>query len=284
MSSWSPSEFFESRRIGNATVTVICDGSFAWAPRIQAPEVDWRRAMPEADADGVLPIDLNVAHIRVGDASILVDLGFEDQPPALQAREARLRRSPGVVAGLAGIGVRPEQITHVAITHAHGDHFAGAAVERDGQMVARYPRARHLIGRADWNGHPTRNQPGSLLAMHLGTIERSGLLDLVDGDEEIVPGVTMIHAPGESPGHSIVRVRSAGESFYYLGDLFHHTCEVACLDWVPAGRDSAATLASRERLIAEAVPANATMVFTHQPFPAWGRIVRDEAGFRWEEV
>ena len=51
----------------------------------------------------------------------------------------------------------------------------------------------------------------------------------------------------------MARVHSAGESFYYVGDLFHHPCEVEHLDWVSPGRDRAAVRASRERLIAAAV-------------------------------
>jgi glyoxylase-like metal-dependent hydrolase (beta-lactamase superfamily II) len=94
----------------------------------------------------------------------------------------------------------------------------------------------------------------------------------------------MLRAPGESPGHAIVRVDGGAERFYYLGDLFHHTCEVEHLDWVPRGRDRAATLASRERLLAEAVPDRATLLFTHHPFPGWGRIARQGGGYCWESV
>lgn len=275
------SEYVGSRRIGEATVTVIRDGTFPWAPRMQAPEAEWRRAMPEANAAGELMIDMNVVHIRTGDASILVDLGFQEDAAG---HMPRLRRTPGVLAGLASIGVAPEDVTHVLVTHAHGDHFEAATIRRDGELTARFPRARYLIGRADWADNPARERPDAPLAIHLGTIERLGLLDLVDGDREIVPGVTMMDTPGESPGHMIVRVQSAGGSFYALGDLFHHVCEVEHLDWVPAGRDQAATLASRRRLLTEAVPSRAILVFSHHDFPAWGRIEAAGAGYQWQPV
>ena len=255
-----------------------------WAPEIQAPEPEWRRAMPEADANGEITLGLNVVHIRIDGASILVDPGFDAPVRPSPWDEAGLSRSPGLEAGLQSIGVLPEQITHVLITHTHGDHYAGVTIERDGQRVARFPRARHLLGRHEWEGNPGLTRPDSELMIHLGTIERLGLLDLVEGDHEVVPGVTMIHAPGESPGHSIVRVRSGGESFYVLGDLFHHACEVERPDWVSAGRDQAAMRASRDRLFAEAAGSHAILVFTHERFPGWGRIVPAGAGYRWERV
>jgi glyoxylase-like metal-dependent hydrolase (beta-lactamase superfamily II) len=116
----------------------------------------------------------------------------------------------------------------------------------------------------------------------MGTLERLGLLDLVDGDRTIAPGVTMLHAPGESPGHAIVRVESAGERFYALGDLLHHPCEVNERDWVLTNRDAAAMRQSRDRLIAEAVPHRALLAFSHAPFPPWGLIVPSDGDVRWE--
>src|SRR5436305_307941 len=114
---------------------------------------------------------------------------------------------------------------------ARVDHFAGVAVERAGRHAVRFPNARHLIGRADWEGNPRRDNPAADISTRLGAVHERGLLDLVDGEQEIVPGVTMIHAPGESKGHSIVRVESGGERFYALGDLFHHASEIQNPDW-----------------------------------------------------
>jgi glyoxylase-like metal-dependent hydrolase (beta-lactamase superfamily II) len=92
----------------------------------------------------------------------------------------------------------------------------------------------------------------------------------------------MIPAPGETPGHSIVRVRSAGQSFYYLGDLFHYSCEVEHPEWMDPGRDPATMRHSRDQLMAEAASSHALLVFTHAPFPGWGSIVPTATGYRWE--
>ena len=54
-------------------------------------------------------------------------------------------------------------------------------------------------------------------------------------NREIVPGVATLHAPDESSDHSIVRVASGGQTFYALGDLFHHACEVDHMDWPRPG-------------------------------------------------
>ncbi len=289
MSTRTTEDYVATRRIGDATVTLINDGIFDAIPLIpwmDAPAAAVRRAVPEADASGAIgQSGMIVAHVRIGHASILIDPGVGDlDPSSWLVTDLKLRRTPGVQAGLAAVGSAPEQITHVLMTHAHDDHFLGATVRRDGQHIPRYPQARYVIGRVEWDGNPAREDPDSEVALRLGALDRLGLLDVVDGEDEIVPGVTMLSAPGESPGHAIVHVESAGDHFYYLGDLFHHTCEVAHLDWVMTHRDTPAMIASRRRLIAAAVPHGAMLVFTHHIFPGWGRIVATDGGYRWDTV
>ena len=122
---------------------------------------------------------------------------------------------PGLHAWLAASGIRREQVTHVLITHTHHDHYAGVArVDENGQHPLQFPRARHLMGRQDWEEDEERLQPDSELSLRLGAVERAGLLELVDSETEVAPGITLIPAPGETPGHCIVRVRSQGAGFY----------------------------------------------------------------------
>jgi glyoxylase-like metal-dependent hydrolase (beta-lactamase superfamily II) len=288
MVAQDPSSFIASRRIGEATVTVISEGELRWPLRLSAPEAAWRQAMPEADEVGRVRLGLNVALVQMDDATILVDPGLDDPWSAWQQRAARtfggIARTPGLAAALAELGVSPEAITHVAITHAHDDHFAGVVVDRGDEMAPRFPRARHFIGRLDWTEHPYHLDPSSELAHRLGTIERFGLLETVDGDREIAPGVTMLTAPGETPGHMVVRVESAGEVWYFLGDLCHHACEVEHPDWVSPGRDQTAMRASRERIFAAAARDEAIVVTAHELFPPWGRIVSVEGGCRWQRL
>ena len=280
------SELVASRPIGEAVVTVITDGTLRWAPKFQIPEDERRRVMPDADEDGKVMLGLNLAHVRCGDASIVIDPGC-DEPSSVWAREFAakwpgLTRSAGLEAALRRIGVAPETVNHVLITHAHEDHLAGVAGERGTDLALRFPNARHFIGRRDWEEHPARRQPESALVRRLGLAERSGLLETVDEEREVAPGVTMIASPGETPGHCFVRVTSAGRRFYYVGDLFHLPCEVEHVDWAPPNRDVASLVSSRRRLLAEAAGPDSVLVFTHDRFPAWGRVVRAGGGYRWQ--
>jgi glyoxylase-like metal-dependent hydrolase (beta-lactamase superfamily II) len=217
----------------------------------------------------------------------VVDPGMDDPDSRWQRDRARVwpnwpvTRSPGLAAAMADLTIEPEDVTHVLITHPHVDHYPGVTVERGDDLVARFPNARHFIGRADWEGNPSRKDPDSDL-VRLELVDRMGLLDLVDTEREIVPGVTMHAAPGESPGHCIVRVESAEETFYALGDLVHLAVEVEQPTWGPPHVDLNAMTTSRRRWFPQIAAEAALVVSAHEPFPPWGRIVADGIGFRWE--
>ena len=279
--------FIDSCRVGDATVTVVSEGELLWAPRFPAPEPEWRRAMPEADADGRVWLGLNVVIIRLENALIVVDPGMDDPESDWQRERPRVwpdwevRRTPGLAAALVELALAPEVVTHVVITHPHGDHYPGVVVTRAGDVVPRFPRARHFLGRADWEGNPRRSEPGSDLD-RLEVIDRLGLLELVDDEQEIVPGVTILPTPGESPGHCVVRLESAGQVCYVLGDVVHHACEVDHPDWAPPHADSDPLLATRKRIFPAIAREGALLVTAHEPFPPWGRIVVAGDGYRWQ--
>lgn len=285
MTATSHTEYISTRRIGDATVTIFNEGTLDWAPHYPVPEADWRAAMPEATASGQVTLGLHVVHVKLGDASILLDPGC-DEPDSewndeFSGRFDAVTRTPGLVGALAHLGVAPEEITHVVITHGHGDHVAGLAVMQDGKRVPRFPNARHFIGKADWDDNPQRMKPETELARYVGAVAAAGLLETVDREREIAPGVTVIPTPGETRGHLAVRVDSNGERFFYVGDLIHHAAEIAHIDWISPGRDQAAMVASRQRLIDESVPTGALCLYTHHQFPGWGRIVAHNGGYRW---
>lgn len=278
-------EYVHSRLLGEVRVTAITEGTMPWRPELTVPEEVWRTGI-EADAEGKVRIDTHVLVVQIGDAVVLIDAGLDD--PGSTWEKGWLQewpgsiRSPGVSAGLKSIGLTADDVTHVLLTHAHFDHYVGLTMDREGRLVPRYPRARVFLGRADWEGGLDRVDPEPDRRLRIGVIEQHSLLELVDSEREILPGVTMIPAPGESPGHCVVRVTSGGETLYAVGDLFHHASEVEHPDWIVPWADEAQMRASRQRVIEAAIGDDAVVVFTHAAFPPWGIIESAGDGHRWQ--
>jgi glyoxylase-like metal-dependent hydrolase (beta-lactamase superfamily II) len=281
------SDYVQSRRLGGLTVTAINDGAVDLPVALTVPEKVWRQEI-DADADSKVPVDIHVLLVETGNATILIDAGLDEPGSNWDQRFLTewpgSRRTPGVIAGLASAGVKPEDVTHVLVTHTHFDHVVGLAAERDGRLIPRYPNARVILGRADWENAPNEHLEPEQQA-RIGAVAEAGLLELLDDEREIHPAVTMIPAAGESPGHSIIRISSNRDTLYAVGDLFHFAAEVEHPAWMVPWADSRQMSASRRKLLDNAVSTEALVVFSHANFPPWGRIARNEGGgYRWQRA
>ena len=187
---------------------------------------------------------------------------------------------PPIEEQLQATGIQPEAVTHLVITHAHGDHFNGLTrhVKRTDQPI--YPNATHYLGRGDWERmQPELADPQSLQSRTLGVVERAGLLQLVDVQMEILPGVTIIPAPGESPGHQIVRMEDGDGVLYHVGDLYHHQVEVTRPEWACHWAEAAAHNTSRTAFLQAALAEDATILASH--IPGFGGIEESDSALGW---
>ncbi len=273
--------------LGAATVTVINAGDMllSLAEVSNVPESEWRPRYSSA-FERPLPFPSQSIHVALPGASLLVDANNYalSVPPGSSYFPPGYQPPPDLLAQLMEIGVRPQDITHLVITHAHFDHYAGITTERDGKYVPSFPNARCYLGRADWE-HPDTQQdlqdPASLDSHTFGVLHQHSLLELVEGNLELIPAVNIIAAPGESPGHQIVRVHSEGQTLYCLGDLYHHPSEVEQPTWMATWADPKSNLRSRRALVEAALAENALLVAAHMP-P--GRLEQVASTLRFVEI
>ncbi len=274
-------------RIGAATVTVINAGNMILnlADIMNVPESDWRPRYSSVFEQS-LPFPSQSVHIGLPDASILVDANNYTLavPPGSPFLPPDYQPPPSLVVQLLEQGIDAEDITHLVITHAHFDHCAGITTGHQGTYVPQFPNAVCYLGRADWEDPETQKSlqdPDSIDSRTFGVLHQHALLELVDGNRSLTPAVRIIPAPGESPGHQLVRVHSEGQTLYCLGDLFHHFVEVEQPTWMATWANPGTNLASRQALIDAALSEDAILVAAHMPA---GRLQRTPSGVRWVEI
>jgi glyoxylase-like metal-dependent hydrolase (beta-lactamase superfamily II) len=189
---------------------------------------------------------------------------------------------PPLTDQLAQAGIAADAVAHVIITHAHFDHFNGLTEEVDGEWRPVFSNAVHYLGEGDWNVMQHKLwQADSLEARTFGVLQRLGKLVLVEGEHEVVPGVTILPAPGESPGHQIVRVDLGDGVLYHTGDLIHHPIEIERPQWACWWAERPQHDESRNRLIEQALAEDALLVASH--VPGVGQIEQTDTGLRWRQ-
>jgi glyoxylase-like metal-dependent hydrolase (beta-lactamase superfamily II) len=224
-------------------------------------------------------------HVALPGTAVLVDAGRYDAMPPDSPFLLPDYQPPDLLAQLEEHGAPVEDIAHVVITHSHGDQYNGVTRERGGHYEPCFPCARHYLGRADWEQGWLQEElrdPESLPSRTLGVLREQGLLELVEGDRDLADGVRIIAAPGESPGHQILRVQSRGQTAYCLGDLYHHPVEVEQPGWTVHWSDLATVASSRRALEEAALTEDALLIATH--IQEAGRLRRTAEGLVWVPV
>jgi glyoxylase-like metal-dependent hydrolase (beta-lactamase superfamily II) len=255
-------------------LAVISGGTMSIAAALVVPPGEIPSVFPGMPADGRFACGMNMLAAVVGGTIVITDPAeFTRDDPTCPPDFVP---GPALDAALARLGLDPDNVDHVVITHRHADHVSGT-IRSDGSL--RFVNARHWIHRSDWESLGTLAHDGGATALR--ELHAAGLLMLIEEDTELAPGIDVIHTPGETAGHCSLRLESEGVVAHYLGDVFHHPCEIEHLDWAMPSADLPSLLDTRRRVLSRMVAEDAVGIFTHADFPAWGRPTVVGEGFRW---
>ena len=281
----APGPLVETRRVGALTVHAIqgggqrLDGGAMFGV---VPKPLWERRIP-ADERNRIALGMRCLLIEHPIGPVLVDTGAGNK------EDARFHEIYGVENagadgrtlledGLRAVGVRPDDVAMVVSTHLHFDH-AGGNTYRDAGGVVRpaFPRARHVVQRGEWEfaTRPTERTAASYLAPNFAPVMAAGLVELVDGERALAPGLRVVPTPGHTPYHQSVLVESEGETLCFLGDLVPTAAHLP-LPWI-MGYDvePLVTLESKRTLLARAAAERWMLLFEHDAAVAFGRTAHD---------
>ncbi|MFB6464893.1 MBL fold metallo-hydrolase [Bradyrhizobium tunisiense] len=275
-----------SFRIGDIKATVVSDGTLSGNPRIYASTAQ-ADELGRTLSDAFLPIDtfrlnLNTLLLENGDRRILIEAGAAQ---TLGPDGGHLFRN------LAAIGVQPEHVDAIVITHTHPDHV-GNLSRSDGSSA--FPKAAVYIPEEDF-AFFIRNEPDlSRLPMpedfrraFIANIKRSVApvaksAVLYRPGSELLPGITTIAAGGHTPGMSAILVHSGTQQLLITSDAAYSPLLNIDNAWRPGpDLDPDSALQSRRRLFDRAATERIPVLGFHFPFPGLGNIRKTDGGYRW---
>ena len=257
------------------------------------PKTLWERKIP-ADERNRIPLGMRCLLVEHPDGLVLVDTGAGNKESSKFHDIYGIENSPVGHAGptqlesaLAEAGFGAEDVKLVISSHLHFDHAGGnTRVDATGAIVPSFPNARYVARRGewDWAHHTNERTAASYFGRNYDPIREAGLLELIDDDGEVVPGIALRHTPGHTPHHQGILVTSGSERMFFLADLAPTSAHVP-LPWI-MGYDvePLRTLETKRRLWAEASDEQWTVVFEHDSVNAFGRVVADGKGYVCEVV
>lgn len=257
--------------------TIALDGGAMFGV---VPRTLWQRGL-KADDKHRVHLAMRSWLVVDGERRILVDDGAGDDWEALEADRFGLSlTAPRLEASLAAVGLGPDDITDVVLTHLHFDHAGGTGTTQAGLKTLRFPKATHWLQRAhwDWAHHPSDKDAGSFRRADLELLERSGKLELLDGPTELVPGFHLFLSDGHTRALQLVRLSDGGQNAFFVGDLIPTTAHLRPA-WVAAyDLEPLKVIEEKKALLAKAFAQRAWLFFQHDPKVECCTVVGDGAG------
>lgn len=207
---------------------------------------------------------------------------------------------------LEAIGVSPEAVDLVLLTHIHADHVGWNTRLRDGHWVPTFPNARYVFSELEYSynralslereavasvqrlaglGEPGHEPLSGVFEDSIQPIVTAGLDQRIVIDESDVEGFRFHSTPGHSIDHASISLTSQGETALFWGDIMHHPLQfrrpeinsVYC-EFADEARQS------RRMAIRQAVELDALVFTTHFGDSSVGRVTRHAYGFDWQFV
>ena len=250
------------------------------------PKVIWQKLIP-ADESNRIQLGLNSLLIDTGEKKVLVDTGIGENLPSKYAEFYSPRRISGLFGELKKNNMQPEDIDYVINTHLHFDHSGGNTVkDEEGNFHPAFSNAEYVIQEKEWNNaiQPKGRDKPSYMDYLYFPIEREDQLHLVEGEEEILPGITVMPATGHTTGHQIVRVQSGNSTLFFLGDLIPTALHVHLPYIMGYDQHPAETFESKERFLEKAVKKGWIVAFNHDPNHFFGRISEKDGKFVFQPL
>jgi glyoxylase-like metal-dependent hydrolase (beta-lactamase superfamily II) len=264
--------------LGDFELTAVSDGIYrldGGAFFGVVPKIMWEKKV-KADTQNYVPAGLNSVVVRTGRETILIETGIGNK---MAERLVRIFGQPAkLLDNLGAAGISPDDIDIVINTHLHFDHCGWNTVVQDGQLVPTFPKAKYYAPEGEWQHGRLQLERDAIsyISENYDPLIKTGQMELLHGDREIVPGVSVKVFPGHTQHMQAVIIRSGGQTACYISDLIPTSAHIdltwgMAFDVLPLQ-----TIESRKRYYAQSIPEKWLTMFTHDPNMPWAYVEKDE--------
>jgi glyoxylase-like metal-dependent hydrolase (beta-lactamase superfamily II) len=234
-----------------------------------------------ATEEGRLKMSIHSLIVETPKHRIVVDTGLGNDKQGRNVPTWNNRNDP-FLEKLTLAGFHPDSIDTVLCTHLHVDHVGWNTKLDDGKWVPTFANARYVFGRGEfeyWRDHSVEPAHIAVFNDSVKPIWDAGKAELIASDAKLTDEIRMISTPGHSPGHMSIHIRSDGEEGLLTGDVAHHPCQMAHLDWSStADSDPKQSVVARRDLFSRFADTPTLVIGGHYNA---GHIRRDGAAFKF---
>lgn len=240
----------------------------------------WAKAAPP-DGENRISMAMRTLVARRPGRTVVVDTGAGAGYGEKLGKIYAFERVVSPADYLRPLGVAPEDVTDVVITHLHFDHAGGAAVPAEGNWALAFPNASHHVQRTQWEHalNPNPRDRASYFRERIDPLARKGALVLHEGDWSLAPGLDLLAFDGHTPGQHLPLFSADKSVLLFGGDLIPTSAHFPAAYIMSYDLDPVRSMDEKTAMLSRAGSEGWLVFFEHDPNVAACGVHRDGERF-----
>ena len=210
-------------KLGSAAVNLVTDGTLSkdgGALFGRVPKMDWEQAI-KPDRRNRVKMGINLLLIQTPKFNILVDTGLGSKSNDM-VKDTYSLNGNKLSKSLKHLNLSPKDISLIILSHLQFDRAGGCTkLDRSGKLVPAFPKAKHLVQKVclEESKEPSEIEKSFVNQDDFLPLIEKDLIEELDGESEIIPGIKTQITGGPSMGHQIVFIEWGSERIVYAGSI-----------------------------------------------------------------
>lgn len=250
------------------------------------PKPLWSKFNP---ADEQNRVTLNARNLLLISATrkILIDTGIGSDWDEKFIRNYRLDQTENTMSNsLNKLGIKPDEITDVLLTHLHFDHTGGSTYLKDGNWIPTFPNAKYYVQKKhfEWALNPTDRDRGSFIQNRFMPLHNEGLLNFIDGEVQFDDEIEFLTINGHTSFQQMIKVHDSSNTVLFCGDLFPFTSHIPISYVMGYDLQPLITVQEKKKILPIAIEQNWKLFFEHDPEVIMATVAESQRGFSIDQV
>jgi glyoxylase-like metal-dependent hydrolase (beta-lactamase superfamily II) len=248
------------------------------------PKPLWEKSNP-ADENNRIRLATRNLLLKSDEKNILIDTGMGSKWEGKFREIYRIDQSEFTIENsLNELGLKPEDITDIILTHLHFDHTGGSTKISGGKLIPAFPNAKYFVKKKnfDWAVNPSDRDKGSYLKENFLPLKEEGVLCFT-GDNNFEDGIEFPEVNGHTFGQQLVKIKDFSASVLFCADLFPTTTHINLPYIMGYDLQPLVTLQEKKQILNQAAEENWFLFFEHDPVDAIATVEKTDKGFKVKE-
>jgi glyoxylase-like metal-dependent hydrolase (beta-lactamase superfamily II) len=275
-------------KIGKYKLSIIESGFFGLDGGAMfgiIPKALWQKTNPP---DAANRIKLSTRHIILESDTkkIIIDTGMGDKWGEKEKNIYAVDENFSMHSALLEIGLKPEDITDVILTHLHFDHTGGSTILVNDKIEPAFPNAKYHVQKQnfDWAMNPSDRDKGSYIKENFQPLVDEGVLHFKKGNSNFDDEIEYIVINGHTVGQQMIKISDGSETFLFCADLIPTYGHIPLPYIMGYDLQPLVTLEEKKKYLKLALDEDWKLFFGHDPEVAFATIKKHGEGFKVDKT